>query len=134
MNDMKPDEDELETNSRIIAILKSEVSVHDSFHGTLSSTLAEERLKNAKEARCYLTRISDKKGCLILSYQVSQSVVKHLLTVSTRLLPTSYPAKGCLYQNFCKCKQAIRNNKRTFMYPMRTKEKIQTRKHLSHLC
>ena len=79
MNNMKPDEDELETNSRIIAILKSEVSVHDSFHGTLSSTLAEERLKNAKEARCYLTRISDKKGCLILSYRVSQNVVKHLL-------------------------------------------------------
>ena len=79
MNNMKHNEDELETNRRIIGILKSEVSVHDSFHGTLSSILAEERLKNAKEDKCYLTRISDKKGSLILSYRVNQNVVKHLL-------------------------------------------------------
>ena len=50
------------------------------FHGTLSCTLAEERLTSIEEDKCYLTRISPiKQGCLILSYRVKANEVKHLL-------------------------------------------------------
>ena len=50
------------------------------FHGTLSCTLAEERLTSIEEDKCYLTRISPiKQGCLILSYRVKANEMKHLL-------------------------------------------------------
>ena len=84
MHEIKQEENEIETNvtksESILGtdLLQYETKVSNSFHGQISSSVAEARLRLFNVDKCYLTRESDvKPGRYILSCLVNGAVIHY---------------------------------------------------------
>ena len=84
MHEIKQEENEIQTNvtksESILGtdLLQYETKVSNSFHGQISSSVAEARLRLFNVDRCYLTRESDvKPGRYILSCLVNGAVIHY---------------------------------------------------------